>query len=231
MDKKKPRLRPRAGRPTLEQAKSRHRELLEKSLDLFLKKGYQLTTLDAVARALHMTKRTIYSLYPNKEALFKAAVEHAIHSNMTPIEELEAMGDDDLEAVLNAVAHQRVKAFLNPTGIRLQRVISAESYRFPELYTLLYDKSTRPTVSFLIDLLKRHAERGEVVVEKPEVAAAAFLSMAVGGPARGILTGHLPDESGSLEEHLHYCVKLFLNGIRHPQAAMTARTSPAVRAC
>lgn len=214
MDKKTSKPRSRAGRPTIEQAQKRHRELLEKSLDLFLKKGFQLTTLDAVAKALHMTKRTIYGLYANKEALFKAAVEQAIDNNMTPIEELRAIADEDLDVILTAVARQRVKAFLSPTGMRLQRVINAEFYRFPELYSMVYDKSTMPTVMFLVDLLRRHTARGEIVVDKPEVAAAAFLSMAVGGPARGMLTGLLPEESTGLDEHIQYCVQLFLHGIR-----------------
>lgn len=215
MERKLPKSRSRAGRPTAEQAEQRHLELLDRALDLFLKKGFELTTLDAIAAAMHMTKRTIYGLYPNKEALFKAAVQRAIDASLVPIEKLQAIESEDLEITLISVARQRIEAFLSPTGRRLQRVISAESYRFPEILTLAYKKGTKPVVDFLADQFRRHTATGAIQVEKPETAAAVFLSMAVGGPARGMLAGTLPEDSTNLDEHVKYCVKIFLDGIRH----------------
>lgn len=215
MTKSKSSRHPRAGRPTAEQAKKRHQELLEKALDLFLKKGFELTTLDAIAAAMHMTKRTIYGLYSNKEALFKAAVQQAIDNTRISFEQLRDLERNDLESTLSAVARLRINTFLSPTGLRLQRVLNAESYRFPELTRLAYEQGTRPSVEFLMDLFARHAESGTLEnIERPEATATIFLSMAVGAPARGILSGANLWDSISLDDHITYCVRLFLNGIR-----------------
>ena len=41
--------RPRAGRPTREQAEARHEELLDRALDHFLDKGFEQATIEAIA--------------------------------------------------------------------------------------------------------------------------------------------------------------------------------------
>ena len=53
--------RPRAGRPTREQAEARHAELLDRALDHFLDKGFEQATIEAIAADVGMTKRTVYA--------------------------------------------------------------------------------------------------------------------------------------------------------------------------
>ena len=208
--------RSRAGRPTAEQARRRHQELLERALDLFLENGFELTTLDAIAADMRMTKRTIYGLYEGKERLFKAAVKQAITETVVTLESYEALETDDLKATLEAVAKLRIDMFVSPKGMRLQRVITAESFRFPELLLEAYEEGTGPTIEFLKNVFKKHTTAGTLQVDRPETAASIFLSMAVGTPARAILSGGALKYNLSLDDHVSYCVDLFLNGIvRH----------------
>lgn len=127
--------RPRAGRPTAAQADARHHELLDTALTLFLEHGYEQTTVEGIAAATGMTKRTLYARYPDKSALFRAAVARAIDRSVTARAALDALDERDLEATLVAVAHARVDHAMTPAGLRLQRVINAESYRFPEIFS------------------------------------------------------------------------------------------------
>src|SRR3546814_11107349 len=55
-----------SGRPTREQARLRHEQLLDEALEQFLDKGFVMTTIDAIAAAVGMTKRTVYTRYPDK---------------------------------------------------------------------------------------------------------------------------------------------------------------------
>src|ERR1700743_3321586 len=82
-------LRPN-GRPTKERAEQRHAALLDQALEMFLDRGFELTTIDAIAESLNMTKRTIYNRYADKRALFRATVQHAVDQWVIPIEMLEA---------------------------------------------------------------------------------------------------------------------------------------------
>lgn len=205
--------RPAAGRPTREQAEQRHAELLDRALELFLEKGYELATIDAIAASVGMTKRTVYGLYVDKTALFKATIQRAIERWIVPIETLRAAETDNLEATLIAIARIRMTNAVSPAGLRLQRIINTESYRFPEIFTLAHEQGSRPTIDFLANLLQRHTQKGTVVVEKPEIAATSFLSMVVGGPLRAIVWGGSVD-AAALEERIQYCVRLFLNGVK-----------------
>lgn len=217
MEKKDNPRRASAGRPTAAQAEMRHLELLEESLNLFLTQGFELTTMDAIADAMHMTKRTIYGLYPNKEALFKAALNHAIASNLVPVDKLREMETDDLESTLFELAHTMVLNYVSPRGLRLHRVVNAESYRFPELTWLIYEKDTRPAVEYLKDLFARHAGTDLVDIERPEATGALFFSMAVGAPARAYLSGAPLADAVDLDDYIRYSVRLFLNGVRRHQ--------------
>jgi len=93
-------IRPRAGRPTRERAQQRHQELLDQALEQFLQKGYVMTTMDAIAASVGMTKPTIYALYQDKDALFAATVRRAVERWIVPAEALDTLDRDDLEGTL-----------------------------------------------------------------------------------------------------------------------------------
>ena len=205
--------RPGAGRPTREQAELRHEELLDRALELFLKKGFEVTTIAAIAAAVGMAKRSVYARYPNKAALFKASVQRAIEQWTVPVEALRRVESEDLEATLTAVARIRMANATTPAGLRLQRIVNTESYRFPEIFTQAFEQGTRPTIDFLADLLRRHIQAGTVSTLAPELAATAFLSMVVGGPLRAVVWGKAIDPA-ALEERIRFCVRLFLDGTR-----------------
>ena len=205
--------RPSAGRPTREHAERRHEELLDRALELFLDKGYELATIEAIAAAVGMTKRTVYARYEDKSALFKAAVQRAVERWIVPVEVLRAAESDDLEASLIAIARIRLANAISPVGFRLQRIINAESYRFPEIALMAYEQGSRPTIEYLADLLRRHGELGEIGIEESLTLASTFLSMAVGGLSRGFFWGTATDET-KLEARIPFSVRLFLNGVR-----------------
>lgn len=205
--------RPGAGRPTREQAEQRHEELLDRALELFLEKGFELVTMEAIAAAVGMTKRTVYARYEDKSALFKATVQRAVDRWTVPVERLRAVETDDLEATLVEVARIRLENAISPTGLRLQRIVNAESYRFPEIFNQSFEQGTRPTIRYIADLLKRRAAQGELQIEDPEMAAAAFLSMVIGGPTRTAVHGG-PIDAADYDQRIRICVRMFLNGVR-----------------
>ena len=206
-------LRPSAGRPTKAQAKAREDALLDGALDLFLDQGYAQTTIEGVAVALGMTKRTIYARHTDKAALFKAAVRRAIERAAVPPGQFAVLDTGDLEATLLAFARMRVAHVQSEAALKLQRIINAESYRFPEIFAWYSQLSAGPPVAFLTKLLARHTAAGELALGDPGRAAMAFMSLALGGPARSATAGSPLDESES-EERIAFAVKLFLNGAR-----------------
>jgi len=204
--------RPGPGRPTQQQQEQRHEELLNVALDIFLEKGYEQTTMEEIAIRVGMSKRTVYARYEDKGRLFKAAVQRAIERYTVPRNEVEALATGDLAETLAAVARQRIANMATPVATKLQRILSAQSYRFPELFHAAFDEGAGPTINFLKDLFVHYARQGQIQVSDARRAATAFLSLAVGGPARIIVSGNKIDDA-AIEEHIHFTVNLFLKGV------------------
>src|SRR5687767_11407701 len=74
------------GRPSREQSELRNRELLDTALDLFLERGFEGTTIEAIIATVGMARRTVYARYGDKITLFKAALQRAIDDWVVPTE-------------------------------------------------------------------------------------------------------------------------------------------------
>jgi AcrR family transcriptional regulator len=160
-----------------------------------------------------MTKRTVYARYPDKAALFLAAVERAVARYAVSVERLAALEEADLAASLTRIAQLRIANLVTPEGLRLQRILAAESYRFPEIFELFNAHAVQPMLAFLAGLFARRGAAGEVATADPERAAAAFMSLVVGGPARSFVAG-ATIAPAELEARIAFSVRLFLDGIR-----------------
>lgn len=205
--------RPRAGRPTREQAEARHAELLDRALDHFLDKGFEQATIEAIAADVGMTKRTVYARYPDKAALFRAAVARAIERYSIPDECIRATEVGDLAQTLTNIAMLRIDLVASPQGLKLQRIINTESYRFPDIFTDSYELGALPTIRFLAALLERETREGNLAVSDPMMAANTFMSMVVAGPVRFILAAS-PLPADDLARRVAFGVQLFLDGAR-----------------
>lgn len=204
---------PRAGRPTKEQAEARHAFLLDRAIDHFLEKGFERATVEGIASDVNMTKRTVYARYPDKEALFRAAVERAIERFAISQEIIEATLANDFRQTLTNIAMLRINLVSTEQGLKLQRIINTESYRFPDIYTTYFKIAALPTSQFLTKLLKQETDAGRLAIDNPTMAAVVFMSMVVSGPVSLVVSGNplTPDE---LKERVAFGVNLFLEGAK-----------------
>jgi AcrR family transcriptional regulator len=185
---------------------------MEAALDAFLEKGFELATVEEIAGRTAMSKRTVYARYADKSALFIAAVERATERFTIPREVVEAVLTDDLEESLVAVARLRLVNLATPTGIKLQRILLTQSYRFPGLYPSAVERFVGPVREVLCDLFERH--RSELDVRQPLRSATAFLSLAVGGTGQALIAGLEEEITEEVEERIRFAVRLFLDGVR-----------------
>jgi AcrR family transcriptional regulator len=198
--------RRRPGRPTLS-----NEQLLDTALNLFLEHGFERTTFEGICAVAGMAKRTVYARYPDKPALFRAALTRAIEDWLVPVEQLSACESDDLHATLLRIAQLLLRNILRPEGIRLLRLTNAVSGRMPEIAAYNTKMGTEPTLAYLADLFRRKLLSPTAHDQEADEAALAFLHLVVGGPASTAAWGVVLDEE-AVESHTRYCVKLFLHG-------------------
>lgn len=201
----------RAGRPTREQAQARQVALLDTALDHFLDKGYEGATIEGIAADVNMTKRTVYARYPDKTALFRAAIRHGTERRAVGPEVIAATRGQTLEETLVAIAMLRIDLVAEADGAKLQRIINTESYRFPDIFQTYYDIAALPTVRFLAEILEEETRTGRLAVDDPMLASTVFMSMVVSGPVRFILSGN---ELGreDIDRRVRFAIRLFLKG-------------------
>ncbi|QDZ16260.1 TetR/AcrR family transcriptional regulator [Humibacter ginsenosidimutans] len=137
---------PRRGRPTAEQREERRERMLRRSLDVFLERGYQGSSLDVLARASGVTKRTIYTDYGDKEGLFAAMVESLAGGI--------SHGPDTAGDTLHSLSVRIVHRIHSDELVGLHRLVIAESPRFPELARAFYERTDARHISALRAHLK-----------------------------------------------------------------------------
>lgn len=185
--------------------------LRESAVSVFLKYGYDAVTMESIAQAAGITKRTLYARYPDKRAVFVDVIPWAL-SRAVDRDFSRKTDDDDLEAALTELGRGAVKRALDPDTRRLHRVVMNEVGRFPEFAisaeTLGWSRRQRQ----VMDLLRHHQEAGAITVDDIEIAAEHFLAMVETLPARLADFGVFRSKRQE-ERHLKLAINLFLNGI------------------
>ncbi len=169
--------------------------------------------MEDIATCVGMSKRTVYAYYEDKPALFKAAVRRAIALYTIPKAAIEAIITDDLEETLVAIGRQRVTNMATPVATKLQRILGTQSFRFPELFNESFEQGAGPAIDVLCSLFETHEAKGEITITQRDRAAAAFLSLVVGGPTRILVSGNTLDAT-EIDARIRFAVGLFLDGVR-----------------
>lgn len=206
--------RRRSGRPSRPVAEQLREHILDTASALFLKNGYGLTSIEAVARSARISKRTFYHRFDDKAALFSAVI-HRIIDNLHPPAGVPLISDGDLQDSLQHLARLMLQGAVSPQGIALTRLIFAESARFPELAVIANEQGGRQeAISLIAGLLEQHAHKEKINVTDPEFAAQQFLQMVITIPQRRAMGLGTPMSSGEIENWVKKTVDLFLNGCR-----------------
>ena len=142
---------------------------------LFLERGYGATSMDAVAAAAPVSKRTLYQYYPGKAELF-AAVITEVWSFFTEAPLLPQTAEGDPRPVLRAYVDRLVAHWEQPEVIGLLSLIIAEAPRFPELSPAYFQAGKLQVTSRLAAYFALLQQAGTLKAEAdPALVAAQFL--------------------------------------------------------
>ncbi len=205
--------KPRAGRPSRDAAGQLRDRILDVATELLLTHGYGATSIEAVARQARVSKRTFYHRFADKPALMTAVVVRLIDS-LRPPARIVLIKGEHLEPILLHVGTLILHAALDPRVLQLQRLIVAESRRFPELAAAVAKAGGRQEAVALIgDLLLRHRRDAPLTTSDAEFAAHQFLQMTVSLPQLRAIGLGAPMKAGELDAWVRSTVALFLDGL------------------
>lgn len=71
---------------SIDRRREKRGRILDAARELFLRQGLRATTMEAIARAAHMAKATLYAEFPDKDAVFLAILEHLVAEKLVRFE-------------------------------------------------------------------------------------------------------------------------------------------------
>lgn len=196
------------GRPTRAESLRRHQQLVEVAGEMFIKFGFDGTSIDAVAEAAGVSKRTLYARYRHKDDLFNAVLRNLIERWLIPIHQFESQRSD-LQPMLLDIGRYLLSAALAPKSVSVHRIIIAESERRPQ-FSKIGNEGRESTVRSLAAALRRHSAK--LRVKDLERAAEQFLGLIVDNNLWRAAMG-LNLRTKDVEEIVRSAVDLFLHGV------------------
>lgn len=150
--------------------------ILEAALSSFAGRGYEATSLDALAESLGIRKQTILYWYPSKEALLEAVISFSAAELAGVLEEtLDGAGDgwDRVEAVVRAVFR------LAARRPELLGVVREASRLGPPAATQL-TQALSPLVERATSFLQTEMDAGTMRRHDPHILLLAIYSTVIG---------------------------------------------------
>lgn len=209
------------GRPRAGDVKKLNGNILVAAGELFLKHGFDATSMDAIAALARISKRTLYSRYADKSALFDAVIYDLLGRILVPIETIHD-SDGELKSILLTLGRDLVVNALKPDLLAVHRVITFETQRRPEFGRWLNESRRKPAIHLIARMLERH--RDDLRVTDFETAAEQFANLTFDAIMRLASAGwtFTPRE---ITERIGSTVDLFLAGVRRRDMAQRATST------
>ena len=167
---------------------------------LFLRQGYAGTTMEDIAAAAGLTKRTLYNNYGDKNALFTQIVADVLayaEAFARGLHEEFAAGvtATNLRASLDDLGQRLALGIIRPEVIALRRLLIGEARSFPSLAAEYFDRAPGQVIDALASGFASLGRRRLLRVSERGAgrAAAQFAYLVAGEPLdRAMLVGTVP---------------------------------------
>lgn len=211
----------RSGRPPRERAGEVEERILKAARQVFVNRGFEAATIEEIAAAAHSGKPTIYARFPNKQALFAAAVTRYVFAMQSRLEN-EARSGATIEQRLANIGARMLEDTLTTEWIGLLRLAIGEARRFPDLGRFIIQAIRERGQENVARLIAEAAELGAdqaLLAFRPERLVATtrfFLDLTILSPIMRALAGE-PLESlrAEIGPHVSQRVAFFLDACRY----------------
>lgn len=169
--------------------------MIEAARALFLRDGYTGTTMEGLAAAAGLTKRTLYNNYGDKETLFQLIIADVLTQAETLVRGLHeefAVGltRANVREALETLAVRMATAIVRPEIIALRRLLISQARDFPTLGAEYFRRAPEAVIDALAEGFAALARRRILSMRDPRIAAAQFAYLIVGEPLdRALMTG------------------------------------------
>ena len=203
--------------PKQKRGLQRRDTIIKSAAEVFLKNGYEHTSVDAIVARSGGSRRNIYEWFGNKDVLFEAVVKHLCDDLLISMSDHEFKSEDP-EETLRIFGRVFVKTLVSPPIIALYRLVIGESYRFPELSRIFYESAPGAVISQMANFLTVCNNRGTLKVENPDLTARILVEMMKGDLHLKAVIDPRPVGTKNISATVDHAVRIALHGIKHESA-------------
>jgi AcrR family transcriptional regulator len=185
-----------------ETADDRRKRIQEAAFGIVKKRGYaQATTLEIATRA-KVSKRELYALFDDKQAIIASCIAERVRQMQMPLGLPPVVRDrDGLAQLLSAFGATVLRVVSDPAITTLFRVAVAEAERTPEIAAALDSIGRAGNRAVLAAALSRAQQAGLLRAGSPELMAEHFFGLLWGDLRLGLLLGVAPPPRNAEIEH------------------------------
>ncbi|MEW9555881.1 TetR/AcrR family transcriptional regulator [Nonomuraea sp. NPDC050783] len=150
------------------------RQIRAAAKTLFLRHGFAKVSTAALAKEAGVSKETLYTRYPSKEAILADVLEHLITTTEEPQRTAPVMASrTDLEHALRVFADRLLAGLMDREYVELTRIVIAETPRLPHVGETFRHAVPERALAGARELLA--AARDAELIEDMDLDSAALL--------------------------------------------------------
>jgi AcrR family transcriptional regulator len=173
------------------------KRILGAALSAFMEAGYAQTSTLEIATRARVSKRELYALFGNKEAMLVACITERAQRLKAPADLPELRDRDILTKVLTAFGTRLLTETTDPVVVAVFRLAISETVHAPKVAQALDTIARKPTRDALRAIMA-NAKSAGLVVGDPDAMTEKFLGLLWGDLMTGLLL-QAADRPGAAE--------------------------------
>lgn len=190
--------------------------ILDAAQSLFLKHGYEGSSMDAIAQEAAVSKLTVYNHFTDKETLFCAAIEAKCETQLAQlfVHSTDAPPSNLRECLLG-IGHSFQALVDSPESLAMHRLIISHALSNPALSHLFYEATALRIINKMEQLLSTINKAKQLEITDTKQAAEHFFILLKGTRNLQLLVGYQGDQQPiNVEQQIENAVDLFIKAYR-----------------
>lgn len=193
----------------------RRNDICVAAMEILSERGFEGTTMSAIAKRANISKETLYGVCASKEALFADIV--SLNSLRLNKEIVDALSEENGERrlipdVLVCFGEKLFTLLTSDESIVLNRIAIASLPLNTQFSSILTQKGRGATLPLLKEMMKKASIRGELPASIPENAEDIFIGLLIGDfQIKRLLAVEDVPTQDTIKTHAKKSVELFVS--------------------
>ncbi|WP_343565282.1 TetR/AcrR family transcriptional regulator [Kiloniella sp. b19] len=153
--------------------------IMEAGTRIFLEKGFDNASMDEIAAAAEVSKRTVYSHFGSKEELFSRVMYETCEAKCAFLCSIMDL-DIPVGEALTLLGRGFLDMLFDPQSIMMIRAMTVNAGHDQTAAQGFIEQGPKNSSRMLADYLEEQTRRGKLKVGKPDLAAQSFMSSLFG---------------------------------------------------